>query len=218
VDPLEVCGDELCAGNLHWRSGLPGQVQRLNSAVALGMLQTLRQKGWTIPDQAITAGFAAARWPARLQPAWWRGLPLLLDGAHNVPAAVALRAELDQRVPRSGASHSWLWVVGILANKQAPELLGALLAPGERAWLVPVPGHPSWNRDSLLAACPELADQLSAAADLPEALAAAATACASIHASRQLSAGGGPQAVVVAGSLYLLGSLLAGGELSNTAS
>jgi len=218
VDPLDGCGEELLAGSLHWRSGLPGQVQRLNSAVALGMLQTLRQNGWKIPDQAITAGFAAARWPARLQRAWWRGVPLLLDGAHNVPAAVALRAELDHRRPGSGSSHPWLWVIGILANKQGPDLLRALLAPGERAWLVPVPGHASWNRDSLLLACPELVDQLIAATDLPEALNAAATARASGQSGSQLSARGGPQVVVVAGSLYLLGSLLASGELSNTAS
>jgi dihydrofolate synthase/folylpolyglutamate synthase len=197
VDPLETCGDAFVAGALRWRSGLPGLVQRSNSAVALGMLHLLRQGGWTIPDQAITAGFAAARWPARLQPASWQGHPLLLDGAHNVPAARALRAELDHRARQGqGPVRSWCFVVGMLANKQGPELLEALLAPGDRAWLVPVPGHACWSRAELLVASPGLGDQLEAAADPADALAAA------------IAATSAPQPVVVAGSLYLLGSLL----------
>ncbi|MCT0231494.1 bifunctional folylpolyglutamate synthase/dihydrofolate synthase [Synechococcus sp. CS-1324] len=197
VDPLETCGEAFVAGALHWRSGLPGQVQRCNSAVALGMLRLLRQGGWTIPDQAITAGFAAARWPARLQPSSWRGHPLLLDGAHNVPAAKALRSELDHRSAGQQADRRpWCFVVGMLANKQGPELLAALLAPGDRAWLVPVPGHACWSRDDLLAASPSLGDQLDAAGDPSTALAAA------------IAASPGDQPVVVAGSLYLLGSFL----------
>ncbi|WP_255087488.1 MULTISPECIES: Mur ligase family protein [unclassified Synechococcus] len=201
VDPLETRGEELVAGSLRWRSGLPGQVQRSNSAVALGMLQLLRQVGWRIPDQAITTGFAGARWPARLQDSSWRGNPLLLDGAHNVPAARALRAELDHRAGREpGAGRPWCFVVGVLANKQGPELLGALLAPGDRAWLVPVPSHACWSRSDLLAASPQLGDQLEAAADLPAALAAASAAATP------------PHPVVVAGSLYLLGSLQAHAE------
>ena len=197
VDPLQAEGNELVAGALRWRSGLPGLVQRSNSAVALGMLQLLRQGGWRISDQAITAGFAGARWPARLQPARWRRHPLLLDGAHNVPAARALRAELDHRSAEdgTGSGQPWCFVLGVLANKQGPELLEALLAPGDRAWLVPVPGHGSWSHADLLAAAPGLAEQLEAAADLPAALDAAAAAAIP------------PRPVVVAGSLYLIGSL-----------
>jgi dihydrofolate synthase/folylpolyglutamate synthase len=201
VDPLEAIGEELLAGALRWRSGLPGLVQRCNSAVALGMLQLLRQGGWRIPDQAITTGFAGARWPARLQHLSWRGLPLLLDGAHNVPAARALRAELDHRAgPELGAGRPWCFVVGILANKQGPELLEALLAPGDRAWLVPVPGHRCWSCPELQAASPQLGVQLEAAVDLPAALSAASAASTP------------PHPVVVAGSLYLLGYLRSIGE------
>jgi dihydrofolate synthase / folylpolyglutamate synthase len=196
VDPLEANGEELVAGALRWRSGLPGLVQRCNSAVALGMLQMLRQGGWRVPDQAITTGFAGAHWPARLQHSSWRGHPLLLDGAHNVPAARALRAELDHRAGRELGEHrSWCFVVGILANKQGPELLEALLAQGDRAWLVPVPGHACWSRPDLLAASAQLDGQLETAEDLPAALVAASAASTP------------PHPVVVAGSLYLLGHL-----------
>jgi dihydrofolate synthase/folylpolyglutamate synthase len=81
----------------------------------------------------------------------------------------------------------------MLANKQGAEVLRALLAPSDRAWIVPVPGHASWSAAGLAAACPELAQQLEAAPELAAGLTAAT----------------GPERVVVAGSLYLLGQLLA---------
>ena len=170
-----------------WSLGLAGTVQHANGAVALALLQALAGDGWPITTAAMREGLAAARWPGRLQRWRWRGRPLLLDGAHNLPAAQRLRAELDDHPERHGlASGPRRWVVGMLAHKQGPEMLDALLAPGDQAWLVPVPEHASWSREALLQA-----------ADLDAALAAAT------------AQGAGP--VVVAGSLYLLGALLAAG-------
>lgn len=200
VDPLSTNGGDLVAGHLRWRSGLPGLVQRHNAAVALGLVRALRQRGWRIPDQAIVEGFENARWPARLQPVLWQGQPLLLDGAHNLPATQALRRELDQA---EAAEHGRCWVLGVLANKPAPAMVRALLAPSDRAWLVPVPEHPCWSLEALLAAAPELSGRLEASASLTEALAAATA-----------SAGG--RAVVVAGSLYLIGALIRSGSLQES--
>ncbi len=197
VNPLATDKGDLVAGHLRWRSGLPGLVQRHNSAVALGLVKALRQRGWTIPDQAIVEGFEGARWPARLQPVLWRGQPLLLDGAHNLPAAEALRRELDQG---EASGHGRCWVLGMLANKPAPAMVRALLTPSDRAWLVPVPDHPCWSLEAVLAEAPELAGRLGATLSLADALSAAA-ACAE----------GGT--VVVAGSLYLIGDLIASGTL-----
>jgi dihydrofolate synthase/folylpolyglutamate synthase len=76
--------------------GLPGMVQRSNGAVAVAMARALAERGWPRPEAplseaAILAGLAAARWPGRLETRHFRGVPLLLDGAHNPPAAVVLR-------------------------------------------------------------------------------------------------------------------------------
>ena len=174
-----------------WTLGLSGAVQAANGAVALGLLRALRERGWPVNDPAIRRGFAAARWPGRLQQLSWHGLPLLLDGAHNLPAALALRAELDDHPERHGlASGPRYWLLGMLANKQGPEIAAALLAPGDRAWIVPVPGHACWSLEALTAANPRLASQLHSAPSLEAGLA---------------QAGSGLQRVVVAGSLYLLG-------------
>jgi len=203
VDPLPQAADGALAIAGRWCAcGLAGSVQANNGAVALGMLRALAERGWPIDEAAIVAGFAAARWPGRLQQLSWRGIPLLLDGAHNPPAAAALRRELDRHPTRHGlAPGRRHWLLGILANKQGVELLQALLAPGDRAWIVPVPGHASWSRQTLVAALPGLADSLREAPDLPAGITAAASEVAA-----------GVEAVghrlIVAGSLYLIGALL----------
>jgi dihydrofolate synthase/folylpolyglutamate synthase len=208
VEPLpqNAAGDLLIEDQ--WCScGLPGLVQAANGAVARGVCQALAEQGWPIDSAAIRAGFAAARWPGRLQQCRWRDVPLLLDGAHNPPAATALRAELDARPERHGlVPGPRHWVIGMLANKQGPEILQALLAPGDRAWIVPVPGHASWSCDQLTGQLPphtSLAAALRPAPDLPQGLAAAALP--------DQEPGGLPKrrSIVVAGSLYLIGHLLA---------
>jgi dihydrofolate synthase/folylpolyglutamate synthase len=181
----------------HWPLGLPGAVQASNGAVALGMLHALAEGGWPITEAAIRQGFAAARWPGRLQQLIWRGQPLLLDGAHNLPAALALRSELDAHPERHGlGTGPRHWVLGILANKQGPELVARLLAPEDQAWIVPVPGHASWSCHDLVAALPQQAHQLQPVADLEQAVALAQRAAAG-------------ERLIVAGSLYLIGHLLA---------
>ncbi|MFY8149755.1 MAG: bifunctional folylpolyglutamate synthase/dihydrofolate synthase, partial [Prochlorococcaceae cyanobacterium] len=187
---------------LTYRCGLPGTVQRVNSAVALGVLRALGERGWAIPDAVIPGAFAAARWPGRLQELHWRGRQLLLDGAHNLPAAQALRQELDRRAawgeaPPAGERR---WILGILAKKDAPAMLQTLLAPGDRAWIVPVPGHACWSATRLAEACAALAPQLQDGSD-PAAV---------LDGLPQAGQGSEADAMVlVAGSLYLVGDLLA---------
>lgn len=140
------------------RLGLSGDWQRRNAAVAVAMARALVQRGLPIADEAIIAGLAEARWPGRLERRLWRGRPLLLDGAHNPPAALALAHELQglERGLRPGRR----WLLGIQRHKQAPEMLAALLRPGDQARIVAIPDHRCWDAGSLAAAVPELATSL----------------------------------------------------------
>ena len=187
-----------------WALGIPGAIQASNGAVALGILHAITERGWAISDSAIRTGFAQARWPGRLQQLQWRGHELLLDGAHNPPAAQVLRLELDRRSAKQGDGQAGRhWVLGMLANKAGPEILEILLAPGDRAWIVPVPGHASWSAEALQAACPAWSQALQSAQDLDTALEQATAA------GQDSAAGQAPPPVLVAGSLYLIGHLLA---------
>ena len=182
------------------RLGLPGGLQRANAAVAVAMAAALAERGWRIPPAAIPAGLAAARWPGRLERRHWQGRPLLLDGAHNPPAAVALRRELDLLdTPPSPRR----WLLGIQAHKEGAAMVASLLRPGDRATIVPIPDHRSWTAAALAEACPAWGGALRAAGSLTEGLAWLMDAGEGAPgASRP-----GPLPVV-AGSLHLLGALL----------
>jgi dihydrofolate synthase/folylpolyglutamate synthase len=191
------------------RLGLAGNLQRSNAAVAVAMAEALHALGWTLSPQAIQRGLAAARWPGRLERRQFRGFPLLLDGAHNPPGAQALRDELDRleaEAEAGGGSGSGgdggsggdvrprRWLLGMQITKDAPQLLDALLRPGDQVALVPVPDLPSWSRAELVAARPQFAPQLREVATPCEGL-------------KWLVASPGPLAVV-AGSLHLLGAVI----------
>jgi len=175
--------------------GLDGAWQRRNAAVAVAMVRALAQRGWAIPEPAINAGLAAARWPGRLERRRWRGRPLLLDGAHNPPAAVALARELQAMAGGGGARR---WLLGIQRHKQAPEMLQALLAPADRARIVPIADHRCWDAAALAAALPGLADQLEPGSDGEDGL------------ERDLTwlTTDATAIPVVAGSLHLLGQVI----------
>ena len=189
VDPL----------NHEWDLGLAGDLQRSNAAVARGALQALQPLGWTITEPTLRQGFAQARWNGRLQTVTWRGHSLLVDGAHNPPAAQQLAME---RHRWSGEAQGLTWILGIQAHKQALDMLEHLLRPVDRAWIVPVPGHRSWSRSALVEAVPRWREQLKQAD------------CAVSALEAIQGTGSWPQPMpVLAGSLYLIGDLLACGAI-----
>ena len=179
-----------------WDLGLPGTLQRHNGAVAYGALQEIRRLGANISEQSIREGLAKAHWPGRLQTVLWNERPIRLDGAHNPAAAAQLAQERASWCDRQQAQ---IWILGIQAHKQAPEMLQLLLEPNDFAWIIPVPGHQSWTLDRLSEACPNLANQMGGANDVLEVL------------NRLVSAPGSwpNPCPLIAGSLYLLGELMA---------
>ena len=179
-----------------WDLGLPGTLQRHNGAVAYGALQEIRRLGANISEQSIREGLAKAHWPGRLQTVLWNERPIRLDGAHNPAAAAQLAQERACWCDRQQAQ---IWILGIQAHKQAPEMLQLLLEPNDFAWIIPVPGHQSWTLDRLSDACPNLANQMGRANDVLEVLNRLASAPGSWPNPSPL----------IAGSLYLLGELMA---------
>ncbi len=199
-----------CGASLHWLDPLPavadggpvlglaGELQRHNGAVAVAMARALTAPdgplaGRPLDEGMVRAGLAAARWPGRLESHRWRGRALLIDGAHNPPAAAALRRELDQLDGGLADGPPRRWLLGIQRHKQGAAMLELLLRPGDRAVVVAVPEHASWSRQELAAACPGLADQLEEAGSLEAGL------------DSLLAPGPLP---LVAGSLFLLGAVL----------
>ena len=142
---------------------------------------------------AVGAGVAAARWPGRLETLDVRGVPVVLDGAHNLAACEALIAALDD----DGAVANQL-VFGALADKQAEPMLRRLAtAVDARHYcepLAPVGARRSVPTDALAAVAPGRAH-----ASPEEAIEAA------VDAARQRPGG----RVLVTGSLFLVGRVRA---------
>lgn len=174
--------------------GLPGTFQRSNAAVALGMARHLSQQGWPICEGAMALGVLKARWPGRLERAFFHGRELLLDGAHNPHGAAALRRELDQLEADHPAAQGGgrRMLLAIQRSKEAPALLDALLGPHDQAAIVELAELSWWSVEALLEARPSLQGRLQAVTDLREGL--------------EWLRPAGPLPVV-AGSLHLLGDI-----------
>ncbi|KAJ3272549.1 hypothetical protein HK104_004453, partial [Borealophlyctis nickersoniae] len=118
---------------------LLGDFQLSNVATALKALEVLRSKkpDITIPEDKLKSGLAAVRWPGRLE---WMDVPkvgrMLVDGAHNEPAAQVLGKFVDvQR--NSSSSSSVAWVIGMTKGKDARGILRHLLKEGDSVYAVP---------------------------------------------------------------------------------
>jgi dihydrofolate synthase / folylpolyglutamate synthase len=170
---------------------LLGEMQLTNSAIAIATIQTLRQSGWQISDESIVNGMAKTQWLGRIQWTTWQGHKLLIDGAHNAAAAIALREYVDTlNTPIN-------WVIGMLSTKAHREIFQALLKPGDRLALVPVPDHSSADLAGLAELAREICPELESI-DIYQDLAAGLTTATTVT-NHQL---------VLCGSLYLLGYFL----------
>jgi dihydrofolate synthase / folylpolyglutamate synthase len=171
---------------------LLGEMQLTNSAIAIATIDVLRRLGWGISDEAIVAGMTDTRWLGRIQWTTWQERKLLIDGAHNPAAAIALRQYIDTLdTPIS-------WVMGMLSTKSHYEIFQALLRPGDRLSLVPVPDRSSADLHTLADLARFVRTDLVSIdiySDLTTALAAAVTTT-NTHQP------------VLCGSLYLLGYFL----------
>jgi len=180
------------------RVGLLGSHQAANAAVALGLIDALVEdagrKGIVlrVDDAAIRRGFAAARWPGRLELLRETAFgPVLLDGAHNPAGALALARSLGELGLRR-----FPMVFGAMRGKRVAAVLRAL---------APLDPQPVFTRVEDPGAIP--AEELlgrwrrrgpgGQTAATPEA----ALRLAADHRRSP------EQPVVVAGSLYLVGAV-----------
>jgi dihydrofolate synthase/folylpolyglutamate synthase len=185
--------------------GLFGAHQVENAGLAVAAILALGDE--RIDEAAIAKGVSGARWPARMQrltkgpygeAAAARGADLWLDGTHNPHGARALAAALESLVARDGRPLAL--VVGMLGNKDAGGVFDALAPLSPAVFTVPSPSEAG--------ASPEV---LAAAARLKGLQ---AEPCASIEDGfrRALALPGPPPHVVICGSLYLAGEVLAASE------
>ena len=184
---LSVLGEEIQV-----ESPLPGRHQLRNVALAIAAAVELNQVGIHISAPQIARGVRETRWPGRLQII--PGAPeLVLDVAHNPAGAWALRAALSQRYDERPLT----FLFGIMRDKAMAEVAEILFPLADRI-LATQPGNP---RAATPAEIQQAASR-TAAEIIPEPSVRAA-----LDRARELT---GPEGVVVVtGSIYLVGEVLA---------
>ncbi len=144
-----------------------------------------------LDDAAIARGLRATRWRGRLERIETPGRrPLLVDGAHNPPGALALAAHLDA----AGLSGTVDLLFGGMADKDLAAVFAPLASRARRVVLV-APGSPR-------AESPERLRERLGRRDLEVAPSVA-------EGLARLEEAGGDGPILVAGSLYLAGEVLA---------
>ena len=182
-----------------WELGLSGTIQKENAAVAKGVIESLKKMGWSISEDQIREGFSLAKWPGRLQTTKWRGMPIIVDGAHNPHAANQLSIERDAWTDQENGV---IWILGIQIRKDIKGILNKLIKKGDLAWIVPVPDQQSWSREQILSLCPQYKDKIKEAFCVEEIL----------STLKKQNRWPSPPPVI-SGSLYLIGDLFQRGIL-----
>lgn len=180
--------------------GLSGPHQSANAALAAKALKAAGVQG--INAIAIQQGAAAASWPARMQrlsegpvTRMAGGVPVWLDGGHNPHAGRALAKVLDTLDVEEPPKRTML-VSAMLANKDAAGFFSALSRPGLAVFTCPIA-----NNDNSFS--PE------ALAEAARASGASAAPCQSFEAAMTAAREAGAERVLICGSLYLAGKVLA---------
>jgi dihydrofolate synthase / folylpolyglutamate synthase len=162
-----------------------GRHQVENAALAVQAAQLLNEAGFQLSDASMRAGIGQAYLKGRLQQIGTRPL-VFLDGAHNRDAAENLAAFIREhtQVPRH-------LVLAMMRDKEIDEVLKIFKPLFETIYLTVVPSARSASLEDLLRLLPKGVP----VPDPEEAL-------------RQAKSGA--QTVVVSGSFYLVGNILAG--------
>jgi dihydrofolate synthase/folylpolyglutamate synthase len=192
------------------RVGLLGRHQGENAAVALATLDAMKSAGLTtVSDEEIRAGFAAARWPGRME--LISGAfsssdqrDLLLDGAHNEDGAAALASAVSDLAPllRDADGESGLSGVTIIIAAMADKSAAKIFSELARSPLL----------QSARVICTSVGDDRSSSPEALTAMARGAGLGAKVETAADpraaLNAASRDRgAVIVAGSLYLVGAV-----------
>jgi len=174
------------------RVPLWGAHQRTNAAVAVGLVEVARGRGFDrVTPETVRKGLAKVTWPGRIQQIAERPTTVI-DGAHNRESVEALLGTLGDRLP--GARP--VVVFGAAADKDWRGMLARLLPSAEALVATSIGTARTASPEEIAAAskgrCPRVEVEADPAAALEKA--------------GELAGEGG--LVVATGSLYLVGRLL----------
>ncbi|OQY17774.1 MAG: hypothetical protein B6I36_08460 [Desulfobacteraceae bacterium 4572_35.1] len=181
---------DITVGTERWirlQPALEGEHQQINLAVAMAALAELPQDRFPVARRAVCDGVRNVFWPGRLQRVCYKGVQVLLDGAHNGAGAAALAAYLARVVQRR--IHL---VCGFKYDKDVSAIMAELAPMAVAVYAVEPPVELACPGHKVVALAGNYGRRGSSYARLEAALDAA------------VASAGADEMVVVAGSLFLV--------------
>lgn len=190
----EIFGEEVAR---YPETNLEGDYQRWNAATATLAARLLAGRLARVDDAAIACGLHDVAWAGRWQRTRFAGRELILDASHNPEGAAVLEHSLRTLVEQSGRKP--VVVTGVLGEFRARALLDVICRYAREVHLVP----PHQAR-----ACTH-AELESFARPQDRALLHRTTLEEVFPDATHCAVGGPDDIVVVTGSIYLVGEVLA---------
>ena len=184
---------------------LAGAHQIDNAATAVACIERLRAARFQLDDKAVRKGLGSVEWPARLQKlsrgplveALPPGCEIWLDGGHNEDCGLAL-ARMASDWAKEPAPLPLYLVFGMLTTKDASGFLRPLARHAMAARAVPFPaGHSAYTPEEACAKAADVGLDCVPANGIGAAL------------EDLLATQPAPMRILICGSLYLAGEVLA---------
>jgi len=180
-----TCG----GGSIDARLSVAGTFQARNAATAFAVGQALRRQGVTLSPDTVRDGLERTRIPGRFE-LLQRKPTVIIDGAHNPAAALALRESLDLILP----DRRVILLFAAMADKNTLDM-ARVLGPRSRSVIVTRAPHAPRAADPVL-----LAEQFRLySGEVLVIEAPDAALVATLNLQR------GDDVLLIAGSLYLVG-------------
>ncbi|MDC3118452.1 Mur ligase family protein [Prochlorococcus sp. AH-716-K03] len=126
--------------------GLKGNFQKQNAAVAIGVIEGLVNFGFKVKESSIKEGLKKTKWSGRLEIINCFNKKVLVDSAHNYPAAKALS---EERETWKNNQEGIYWILGVQKHKDIASMIKVLIKENDYILLVPVPNQASWTLKDL---------------------------------------------------------------------
>ena len=144
--PLErnLQGQSFDLDGTTYSTKLLGTYQIGNAAEAIYAARKLSQKGFKIPEDAISRGITKTEWFGRFTVVKENPY-VIIDGGHNRQGAEVLRSSLEEYFPGKKIT----FLLGILADKEVDLILDRLMPIAEKCYVTAVPNKRTMNPDEL---------------------------------------------------------------------
>ncbi|MBI5248134.1 MAG: bifunctional folylpolyglutamate synthase/dihydrofolate synthase [Desulfomonile tiedjei] len=169
-------------------TAMPGSHQVKNAALAIAVLEELRNQGYNIPDEAIRSGVSRTRFPGRFE-ILRRQPDVVIDGAHTAEGMRLLKSTIRQVYPGIKP----LMLLGMLRDKNYERLIDIIVPIAREVVCVAPQGNRALDPAELASLVRTHCIPVSIAADITEGF------------HRLLEKASREDVVLATGSLYMIG-------------